>query len=158
MKTSHVLVIAYGNPLRGDDCLAWRAADALVKKLAPPQVEVFRCHQLVPELADKMAQFETVIFVDAAIAAKGAQPGDVRVEEIHPQDTLAAAVRFSHQLSPATLLSMAALLYGAMPQAYVATITGESFEPGVSVSSAVERALPELVRRIEELVGETQLV
>jgi hydrogenase maturation protease len=155
MKTAHVLVIAYGNPLRGDDGVAWRAADELVNQFAAPEVEVLRCHQLAPELADKMAQFETVIFIDAkSTAVEGTEAGEVGVEPIHPQDTLIAAARFSHQLSPATLLSMAALLYGALPRAYVATITGENFEPGEVLSPAVARALPELLKRIEAVIGD----
>lgn len=157
MKTSHALIIAYGNPLRADDSLAWRAADRLVEKFSPPEVEVFRTHQLTPELAEKLAHFETVIFVDAS-SREGAQPGEVRVEQIHPQDTLVAAARFSHQLSPATLLSMSALLYGAVPCAYAATVVGENFAHSETLSPTVARALPELVKRIEELIGENQLV
>lgn len=153
MNAPHTLIIAYGNPLRGDDNLAWRVADALVNKFTPPDVEVIRCHQLAPELADKMARFETVVFIDAAAAVEGAKPGEVSVEEIHPQDSLIAATRFSHESSPATLLSLTALLYGAVPRAYVATIVGENFEHGRALSPDVERALPELVKRIEELVG-----
>lgn len=47
-----MLIIAYGNLLRGDDGLASRAADELAQKVEPSKVEILQRHQLAPELAE----------------------------------------------------------------------------------------------------------
>ena len=62
---ARVLIVAYGNPMRSDDGIAWRAADALAPKVSESDVEILRLHQLTPELADAVRNFGTVIFVDA---------------------------------------------------------------------------------------------
>ena len=143
-----VLIVAYGNPLRSDDGLAWHAADELEGKLAVSEVEILRVHQLAPELAETVSRCAAVIFVDAASAEKG-QPGEVRCEEIHEG---VGEARFSHQLSPSAVITLAGKLYGARPHAFSVTLTGQSFDHGESLSPAVAAALPAYVARIESLV------
>jgi hydrogenase maturation protease len=63
------LIIAYGNPLRNDDGLAWSVADALERKLGPASVEIVRLQQLAPELAEKVCRFQTIIFIDGGATA-----------------------------------------------------------------------------------------
>jgi hydrogenase maturation protease len=141
-----VLILAYGNPLRSDDGLAWRATDALEGKFPATEVEILRLHQLAPELAETVRHCSAVIFVDAA---EGGTPGEVRCEEL--RDT-AAETRFSHQLSPQAVLALARQLYDATPRAFCVTMTGQSFDHGETVSPAVAAALPHLIARIEALV------
>jgi len=152
-----VLILAYGNPLRSDDGVAWRAADELEKKLsgADVDVEIRRCHQLAPELAETISHSEAVIFVDAAASGRGnGQPGDVRCTAIGPPE---GKVRFSHQLSPGAAMELARQLYGASPRAYVVTLTGECFDHGEALSPVVAAALPALVMRIETLVQQVSI-
>jgi hydrogenase maturation protease len=143
-----ILIVAYGNPLRCDDGIAWRAADALEGKFAAAEVEILRLHQLAPELAETVSRFGAVIFVDAA-ARSDTSAGEVGCEEIFPS---ASENRFTHQLSPHTVLSLAAQLYGACPRAFCVTSTGLCFEHGDSLSPEVAASLPGLVSRIEALV------
>lgn len=143
-----VLIVAYGNPLRSDDGVAWRAADALEGKFAPAEVETLRLHQLAPEVADTLRRFAAVIFVDAA-ATVHHSPGEIRCEEIIASDH---ENRFTHQLSPPAVLSLAAKLYNAKPRAFSATLVGQCFDHGESLSPAVLAALPSLVTQIETLV------
>jgi hydrogenase maturation protease len=144
-----VLILAYGNPLRSDDGLAWRAADALQARLRTPEVEILRLHQLAPELAETVSRAHFVIFVDAA--CPGGEPGEIRLREIRRGD--AELVNgFSHIVSPAAVMSLAAKLYGASPRAFSATVTGHNFDHGESLSPAVAAALPVLVGRIELLL------
>jgi hydrogenase maturation protease len=138
-----VLIIAYGNPLRSDDGVAWRAADALEGKFPAAEIEILRLHQLAPELAESVSRFEAVIFVDAA-EGKG-KPGEVRCEEVSPS---AGKTSFSHQLSPSAVLDMAKGLFGASPRAFSVTLTGESFDHGEALSPVVVAALPALIARI----------
>jgi hydrogenase maturation protease len=147
---SRVLIIAYGNPMRCDDGLAWRAADALEHKFAGAAVEILRTHQLVPELAETVSHSQAVIFVDAASSdGPNAQPGEVREVPIGlPQ----GPPRFSHHLSPAAVIALASQLYGAHPRAFSLTLTGQCFDHGEGLSPVVEAAMPALVARIETLV------
>ena len=142
-----VLIIAYGNPLRSDDGVAWRAAQAIQEKFSGSEVEVARLHQLGPELAEAVSRAAAVVFVDAS--SEG-EPGAVRCEPL--ANGSAEVNRFGHAFSPAAVMSLAARLYGAIPPAFCATVTGQEFSHGDSLSGAVEAALPVLIRRIEELV------
>jgi len=148
-----VLIIAYGNPMRSDDGVAWRAADELERKFAGSkivaEVEILQCYQLAPELAEAVSQAEAVIFLDAASVGAARRPGELRCEEIVLHD---ARTSFTHQLSPGAVLALSQQLFGASPRAYAMTLTGECFDHGESLSPVVEAALPEWVSRTEALV------
>jgi len=148
-----VLIIAYGNPMRSDDGVAWHAADKLERKFAgskiAAEVEILRCHQLAPELAEAVSQSEAVIFLDAASVGTARQPGELHCEEIVQSD---ARTSFTHQLSPCAVVALSQQLFGASPRAYAMTLTGECFDHGESLSPMVEAALPEWVARTEALV------
>ena len=61
-----IVVIGYGNPLRGDDAIGWKAAEALRDVYEDDMaVEVFASHQLNPEMAESVAEAGMVIFIDA---------------------------------------------------------------------------------------------
>lgn len=147
-----ILIVAYGNPLRSDDGVAWRAADALEGNLPKPDVEVLRLHQLGPELADTASRSECVIFIDAA-SEPSSLPGEIRVEQVPlvPIDPEAAS-RFSHVLSPQAVMTLAESLYGAKPKAILVTVTGASFEHGESLSPPVQAALPVVTQRVAAIV------
>jgi hydrogenase maturation protease len=145
-----VLIIAYGNPMRCDDGLAWRAADELEGKFASEEVEIRRSHQLAPEFAETVSRCEGVIFVDAAAANEAnGNPGEVRVAPVVVPES---PTRFSHQLSPGAVVALARQLYAASPRTFSVTLTGQCFDHGESLSPAVTAALPVLVARIEALV------
>lgn len=148
-----VLVIAYGNPLRGDDGVAWRAADELERELSPQQVTILCRHQLAPELAEDLSRHDAVIFVDAASTESGAVPGAVKVEEIYATESR-SSVSFSHHFSPVALVRMAAELYQAKTKAFSVSLTGKNFEHGEKLSAEVAAALPMLVAKLEKLIRE----
>ena len=65
-----ILVIGYGNELRGDDGIGPRVAEAVAAR-NHPGVRVRIVCQLVPELAAELAEARTVIFVDALMDPDG---------------------------------------------------------------------------------------
>lgn len=146
-----VLFVAYGNPLRSDDGLAWRAAERLLGRFSAGEVEIQCLQQLGPELAESISQCECVIFVDAASGGKN--PGDIQIKAMEADLQTMEAPRFCHALPPVALLGLAERLYGAEPRAYLATIEGQSFEHGEGLTPLVAAALPAFVTRIEELIG-----
>ena len=147
-----VLIIAYGNPLRSDDGLAWHAAKALEGKFGSSEVEILCLHQLAPELAQTASSFDCVIFVDATLpgAVNASQPGEVRVSDLHERPPRSDQAVYSfHALSPRTVVDMAAQFYSVRLKAFAITMTGENFEHGESLSPTISAALPGLVLKIE---------
>jgi hydrogenase maturation protease len=146
-----VLIVAFGNPMRCDDGLAWHVADQLEGRYSTEEVEILRAHQLAPDLAETVSHCEAVIFVDAASAdaAGNGPPGEVRHAEVSLPES---APRFSHQLSPSAVVALAHKLYDAKPRVFSVTLTGQCFDHGESLSAVVTAALPVLVARIETLV------
>jgi hydrogenase maturation protease len=139
-----IAVVAYGNPLRGDDGAAWRVAQRLERAGDP--VVVLTLHQLTPEVASLLSQADSVIFIDAA---RGAPPGRVSTAEIGPA---AAHSPLTHHLSPETVLALTQRLYSTCPRAALVTIAGESFEFAEALSAPVRRALPEALRAVRQLI------
>ncbi len=144
-----ILIIGYGNPLRGDDGVGWRVAQEAAVSLAHAPVEVLTVHQLTPELSAPISRAERVIFVDAA--AIGA-PGNVGCSLLTGAEPLAPAGGFdSHLVSPDRLLAMAAELFDQRPEAYLLTIAGGAFELSETLSPLVAAAVPEAVALIVAL-------
>jgi len=141
------LVIGYGNPLRGDDGLGWRVADELETCLEPGEATVLACHQLTPELAAPIAKADLVVFVDARV---GERPGRVAVERVEAGGI--DGWSFSHHLTPAALVTMAATLYGRQPTARVVSVEAAAFDDSVVLSAAVEAAVPAAVRCVQALI------
>lgn len=149
-NTPRVLVIAYGNPMRCDDGMAWHAAAALERRVSGAPIEIVRVHQLTPELAETVSGFEGVIFVDAASGGK-ARPGDIQCAAI---DHVHDAPLSSHGVSPGAVMALARKLFGANPRAFSMALTGQRFDHGESLSPVVSAALPVVVSRIEALIRE----
>jgi len=150
-----ILIVAYGNPLRCDDGIAWHAADALQDKFPESEVEILRLHQLAPEVADTVRQRELVLFLDAAWVedVENSRQSEIRVREVSSEEIERHRQgQFSHVYSPGRVLDFARELYGATPKAYVITVAGENFGHGNCLSAPVAAALPELLVTIERLI------
>ena len=143
-----VLIVACGNPLRCDDGLAWRVVEELHRLRLPQDVEIIAQHQLTPELASPVSQVERVLFLDAA---RCGQTGELRCEPVLP---LHASGALTHDLSPASILSLSQELYGRAPQAYVISLGGECFDHGETISATVEATLPRFVELVARLTEE----
>jgi hydrogenase maturation protease len=141
-----VLIIAYGNPLRCDDGVAWRAAEELSRLNLPQDVDMVTCHQLTPELAHPVSQASVVVFIDAA---RNGTPGEITSTTPQPQPRSSI---FTHEFSPAVLLRVAQELYGKCPPASVVSMCGQCFDHGESLSAIVTHSLPGMVARIQHMV------
>ena len=147
-----VLIIAYGNPLRSDDGLAWHAAKALEGKFGSSEVEILCLHQLAPELAQTASSFDCVIFVDATLpgAVNASQPGEVRVSDLHERPPRSDQAVYSFHASVSTHGSRnGGTVLSVRLKAFAITMTGENFEHGESLSPTISAALPGLVLKIE---------
>lgn len=135
-----LLIIGYGNPLRGDDGLGWQAAERLAA-LGRPGWHVLTCQQLTPDLAEPLSRAQRAVFIDAAAAG---EPGQITRRALAPAEPQPAA--FSHQLEPAGLLALARAWYGAAPPADLITVAGASFDYAETLSPSVAAALEDILR------------
>lgn len=131
-KPEDVLILGYGNPLRGDDGAGPHAARCL-RQLGFHSLDV---HQLTPELAEAISRTTLVLFLDAGA---GLAPGQVRVTPV--RESPAGAVE--HQGSPGGLLRLAREIYGCAPTAFLIAMGGEAYDCGCTLSSSALSAVDE---------------
>jgi len=151
-----ILIIGYGNPDREDDGVAWHVLNGIASRLGRPQFDevgegfqqlegtldlLFQL-QLTPELAETLAQYDSVCFVDAHT---GNIEADLQVISIDPAYQASA---FTHHMTPQTCLALAQGLYQAEPQAVLVSIRGYQFEFSHTLSDKTARLASEAVDRI----------
>jgi hydrogenase maturation protease len=127
------LVLAVGNPSRGDDALGPLAAERLAA-LNLSGVEVLVEFQLQVEHALDLTGRRRVLFVDASAS----------LEErftLMPIAPHRDASYTSHAMAPPALLYSHAQLIGPPPPAWVLAIRGQSFELGEGLSASAGSAL-----------------
>jgi hydrogenase maturation protease len=113
-----VLVIGYGNTLRGDDGIGPVVAEAVAERELPG-VRALAVHQLTPELAADLAEARVAVFVDAAVGGEA-----VRVMRLDASDT---GEVMTHAADPRALLALAGAVYGHAPEAWLVTAAGADF-------------------------------
>ena len=124
-----VLVLAVGNPSRGDDAIGPELA-ARLEAAAPPGVEVLCEFQLQVEHALDLVGRERVVFVDAGTGTPA--PFELRRIEAAP-----GFLHTSHALSPEAVLATYRRVTGKEPpQAWLLCVRGESFELWEGLSDA----------------------
>jgi hydrogenase maturation protease len=148
MNAAGVLVVGYGNSLRGDDGIGWHAAGLLATDPRLAGVRVLVQHQLVPELAEDVSRASLVVLVDAATEGG---PGSLSVRRVQPRPPTPAT--WSHHLDPETLAGLAEALYGSAPPIVLVSVAADSLAAGDRLSAALERALPEVVEVVAAVVS-----
>jgi hydrogenase maturation protease len=139
---SKVLVIGYGNTLRGDDAAGVKAAELISKH--HPEIICAVVHQLVPELSEQIAECDTVFFIDAQ---QGITQPNVRL--IKP--SMEADQPHTHFISPESLLSLSQQLYQRTPpKAYIAGIPAIEFEFSEELSAQTDQAMRQCVALVEK--------
>jgi hydrogenase maturation protease len=138
LKSQSILLIGYGNPLRGDDAVG-RVVARAVEQWYLPNVNVLILHQLAPELAEDLAKVDSVYFIDACVDITLEHP---RVKEI---ESNYSPVKVSHFSSPQDLLALTKQLYGCMPRAYLIEIPAEAFELDERLSAKAQLGVSEVL-------------
>jgi hydrogenase maturation protease len=138
-----LLIIGYGNTLRGDDGVGPRVADA-VEALHLPGVRTLICQQLSPEHAAPISLADTVIFVDAAVDA----PQEVQLRRLEPNDT---SQLMAHAADPRTMLALSRDVFGHVPHAWWLTIPAVKMEFCETLTPVAQRGFEEAVEKIQTL-------
>jgi len=154
------LILGYGNFDRQDDGVAWHVLAAVAGRLGcavplSPDDEfplndgapdfVFDL-QLTPEMAETIALYDRVCFVDAHT---GAVPNDVNVSEIVAEFQ---ASPLTHHLTAQSLLTFAQTLYNAQPEAILVSVRGCQFGFERELSPLTAQLAEEAAGKIVEWV------
>jgi hydrogenase maturation protease len=150
MRAGTILIVGYGNDLRGDDGAGRRAA-AEIDAWSLPGVEVIAVHQLTPELAAPLAVAERAIFLDSRPASSGAA---VRVDRLHPAGPSSG---LAHTCDPRSLLGLADTAFGHAPEAWGITIPSTDFSFGAPLSPLAERGIASALEAVRHLVARSPL-
>jgi hydrogenase maturation protease len=141
MSVAPLLVIAVGNPSRGDDALG----PALLERLRSAgveregEVELLADFQLQVEHALDLQGRRAVLFVDAA------WPRAAAGVTLLPIAADARVPPASHALRPQAVLHVARQIAGCAPPAWQLAIEGQSFTLGEGLSAIAERHLERAV-------------
>ncbi len=154
------LILGYGNPDRQDDGIAWHVLVAVAEHFhyplpeswedgfqtssGHPDLEIYFSLQLTPELAEQVATFERVCFVDAHT---GRIPEEIHFEQISPDLQNSP---FTHHMTPATLCYLTQSLYGRQPEALLISVRGYEFNFSHSLSDQTAGLLNSVVDNLIE--------
>jgi hydrogenase maturation protease len=136
------LVISIGNPLRRDDGVAHQVR-------IPEGIERRTVLQLTPEMAEEIARYDAVIFIDASIGA-GVDAEQVRLE---PVDTSGSTSPLSHVSSPAQIVALARSLSGFSGKAYTCRLPVSDLSEGEGLSRSASRFAEQAALEIDELMA-----
>jgi hydrogenase maturation protease len=139
-----LLVIGYGNELRGDDGVGPKIVAAL-EAMQLPGVCTLACHQLAPELAEPVARAGRVVFVDAAV-------DEPRKVQLRPLQPAASSRLLTHAADPRTLLALARDLFGRCPAAWLLTIPVDHLEFSEELSPRARAGKKIALEKIQELL------
>ena len=160
-----LLILGYGNPDREDDGVAWHVLRGLTIKLGlvPPEsyedefpesnviVLDFQL-QLTPEMAEEVARYPYVCFIDAHT---GSIPEPVRLIAVESEFQNSP---FTHHLTPQSLMSMCETIYGKQPDAALLSVLGHRFLFTRELSVETAELVPQAVRLIWEWLNTRKIL
>lgn len=116
--------------------------------LAQRPVHLAFALQLTPEMAETVAQYQRVCFIDAHT---GAYSEEIRVVPVKPGYQ---ASPFTHHLTPESCLTLAQTLSGHVPAGLMVSIRGYRFGYGIELSdqtaALVDKALVQIMSWINQ--------
>ncbi|CAN5342057.1 hydrogenase [soil metagenome] len=142
-----VLIIGYGNPLRGDDGVGRMVAQRLERILSSSTHDIRYPQQLSPELAEPISRAQIVIFIDAT---RHSEAGEISQRQLIPKPL---SESLGHHVNPQGLLVLADELFGRHADAYAFTVGGEWWGYSECLSPKVESAVPVVIDRLMNLIA-----
>jgi hydrogenase maturation protease len=144
-----VLILACGNTLRSDDGVGpWLADWAEQHFSNRSEVRVISRQQWTPDLAEDIAQAQSVLFIDCSVESA---PGSINIIPIHPSASQQGLA--THHSGAPELLALARDLYESSPSnAHLMTIGAGSTELAEEFSRSVLIALPNACALLKQTV------
>lgn len=162
IRLKKTLIIGFGNVHRRDDGVGFVVVNSVREQLGQPplnadddglddlgrEIDTILLHQLVPDMAEMIAGYNLVIFIDAHV---GTIPEPIREEHL-----LASydSTIVPHQLHPRTIMALAHQLYGGQSRGVLLSIRGRDFDFGEGLSVETAALVPAAVTRVLALAKE----
>ena len=105
--------------------------------------------QLTPELAETLADYQRVAFIDAHT---GQIEDEINMAPVEPGFQNSP---FTHHMTPATLLSLSESLYGRAPQAVLLSVRGYQFGFEHHLSTRTNAYANHAARILQDWLDET---
>lgn len=134
------LLISLGNRLRRDDGVA----HAVAELLGATDFESRALLQLTPEIAEDIAGYDAVIFLDAD--ARAAEPS------IHTLDESASVSALTHASSPKEIVGLSRTLFGFAGQALLCRIPVDDLSCGEGLSHRAREHAASAARKLKILL------
>jgi hydrogenase maturation protease len=148
-RSSGMLVIGFGNVLRGDDGVGPAVVEAL-EALGIDGLQTEAHHQLTPELAIRLSEAAFVVFVDASVERSA---DAVVVRELRSQDGVGGASWTGHRLTPEALLGLSLELWGRRPKAWCVEVPVSKLGWGPGLTAQARHGVQMAVEAILVLKG-----
>lgn len=151
-----ILIIAYGNRDREDDGAGWHILDKLALQLGleTPQfpgeqvttsdgkLTLLYLFQLLPEMAEDIADYDQLIFIDAH---NSPNLPNLVFEQVSPDQTHSA---FTHHMAPGELLAIAQILGKKLPLSWILSVRGFSFRFARTLSEETSEIVDQAFSRL----------
>jgi hydrogenase maturation protease len=137
------MFIAIGNRLRRDDGVAHTVLESLA---GSHDVESRYLLQLAPEIADDIAGYDLVVFLDSDAGAL-----ELSVETVDPSP---AGRVFTHVAGPAEIVGLSRALFGFKGRAFLCRIPAYDFSSKEGLSRRAETRAREAAAQLEGLLDD----
>jgi len=127
-ETNKTVLVGFGNEYRKDDGLGIRLLDLIDEKISKIKIQ-----ELSIDILDDIKDFETVIFVDAALEGE-----DINLRKIEKEPKFSP---LTHHLSPEELLIWAENINKKNYEFYLLSIKGYDFDFGEEPSEEGKKNL-----------------
>lgn len=140
------LLIATGNRLRRDDGVAHTVLEQLG---SVRDVESRALLQLTPEVAEDIAGYDTIIFIDADVRMAA-----LSIEALNQVPTSPA---LTHVSGPAEIVELSRALFGFAGRAFLCRIPGDDFSSGEGLSRRASALARQAAEKLEKLLGDLRV-
>jgi hydrogenase maturation protease len=145
MSKNGICLIGIGNTLRSDDGVGALICNAMEER-SFSAVHIIVTQQLDMGLAEELAKFSIVIFIDASGSDTGVSFTAISNEP--------GVQTFTHHINAATLAALTTKLYGPGTDFYICAVGGFNFEMGTGLSNEgrtnAEKAIELLTQFLEK--------
>lgn len=155
------LIIGIGNADRQDDGVGWHILKNLAERLGKTvpedpgeivEVETDKADlifilQIYPELAETISHYQRVCFVDAHTADIAEEISWTTLNPEYEKSPL------THHMSPRTVLSIGAAIYGQMPEAILVSVRGYHFQFERALSAETESLAKQAINRLWDWIN-----
>ena len=143
-KSDNTLIVGIGNNTRQDDGLGWAFLDKLEELGYNPDNLLYK-YQLMVEDAEVIANYNTIIFVDAY---KNRLDKGFLMEEIFPAEQVAFS---THAVPPNQILNLCETIYNKNPKAYTIKIQGYTWDIEIGLSQKASENLTKTISTFKQL-------